>query len=166
MDQRSAVPFVLKKSSDLWAGDTYSTRTEVAHGLLRLEGDRLVVQWRVSVKTDTMGSVHMSSEEEVEPVREIVIPLDQVAGAVVRRRWWHLLSGGRLVLTAADLTAFEEIAGAEGLKLGHPAKLELGIRRQDRLAAEEFAADVELALAQLPRGRDAAQLPPSEPPPT
>lgn len=152
MSQLRAVPFFMKRSSDRWAGDGYTSRKEVAHGLLRLEDDRLVVQWRVSVKTETLASTHMSSEEDVEPVREIVIPLRRVAGASVRQRWWDLFSGGRLVLTGADLRAFEAVAGAEGLKLSHPARLELRIRRSDRLDAQEFAADVSLALAQLPRG--------------
>ena len=157
----SAVPFTLKRSSDLYtSGGGYESTTETAHGLVRLEADRLVIQWRVAVVTESMKGAGYETREEIEPVSEIVIPLAKVAGAfVLERRWWRLL-GPRLVITAADLLAFEEIAGQQGLKLKHPAKLVLRVKRSDRLIAEEFAADLALALARLPAGdgADAARL--------
>jgi hypothetical protein len=67
----------------------------------------------------------------------------------VRRRWWD---GDRLVLTAADLRAFEVVSGEAGLRLGHPAELVVKLRRRDRLAAEEFAAELALALAERGAG--------------
>lgn len=157
----SAVPFTLKRSSDLYtSGGGYESTTETAHGLVRLEADRLVVQWRVAVVTESMKGAGYETREEIEPVSEIVIPLAKVAGAfVLEQRWWRLL-GPRLVITAADLLAFEKIAGQQGLKLKHPSKLVLRVKRSDRLIAEEFAADLALALARLPAGGgvDAARL--------
>lgn len=151
MTHFAAVPFTLKRSSDLLEADAFTTTTETAHGLVRLEEGRLVFQWRVALETESMSSTSIETTREIEPVRELVIPLADVGGAAVRQRWWQVLTGPRLVITAADLLAFEKIAGQEGLKLDHPAKLELRLRRADRLAAEEFAAEVSLALAQLPR---------------
>ncbi len=157
----SAVPFTLKRSSDLYtSGGGYESTTETAHGLVRLEADRLVIQWRVAVVTESMKGAGYETREEIEPVSEIVIPLAKVAGAfVLEQRWWRLL-GPRLVITAADLLAFEKIAGQQGLKLKHPSKLVLRVKRSDRLIAEEFAADLALALARLPAGGgvDAARL--------
>lgn len=157
----SAVPFTLKRSSDLYtSGGGYESTTETAHGLVRLEADRLVIQWRVAVVTESMEGSGYETREEIEPVKEIVIPLAKVAGAfVLERRWWRLL-GPRLVITAADLLAFEKIAGQQGLKLKHPAKLVLRVKRPDRLIAEEFSADLALALARLPAadGAEAARL--------
>ena len=149
----AAVPFTLKRSTDLWtAGGDYESTTETAHGLVRLESERLVLQWRVAVQTQVLHGAGHETREEIEPVQEMVIPLASVAGAVVpRRRWWQL-SGPRLVLTAADLLAFEKIAGQQGLKLKHPAKLVLRIKRADRLIAEEFAAELALTLARLQVG--------------
>lgn len=147
MTSLAAVPFTLKRSTDLWtsSGD-YESTTETAHGLVRLEAERLVLQWRVAVRTESVGAGY-ETREEIEPVQEMVIPLASVAGAVVpRRRWWQL-TGPRLVLAATDLLAFEKIAGQQGLKLMHPAKLVLRIRRADRLIAEEFAAELALTLA-------------------
>ncbi len=51
----SAVPFTLKRSSDLYtSGGGYESTTETAHGLVRLEEDRLVIQWRLAVVTESM----------------------------------------------------------------------------------------------------------------
>ena len=153
----SAVPFTLKRSSDLYtSGGKYESTTETAHGLVRLETDRLVVQWRVAVVTESMEGIGYETREDIEPVREIVIPLAKVAGAFVSERRWWKLAGPKLVVTASDLLAFEKIAGQEGLKLKHPSKLVLRVKRPDRLIAEEFAADLALALARLPEGDGAA----------
>jgi len=150
MSHHAALPFTLKKSNDAFSGDGMTSTTETVHGLLLLDEDRLVIQWRRARKTDHIGN-EIRSEEEVEAVREVVIPLSGVAGAAVRRRWWHTLTGPRLVLTAADLRAFEEVAGSGGLATRHPAELVLRLRRSHTLAAEEFAAELELAVAELLR---------------
>lgn len=147
MSPSSAIPFVLRRSSDVIGTTKVTTTKETVHGLLRLEDDRLVVQWRLERRVDHVGSV-IRSDSEMEPVQEVVIPLRGVAGARVRTPWWRFGRGGQLVLTAADLLTFEGIAGQKGLNLSHPAELVLGIRRKDRLAAVEFAADLELALAE------------------
>ena len=145
--QRVALPFTLRRGHDAFTASTVTTTLETVHGLLVLEGDRLVVQWRRSVKTDHVGAATIHSDEEVGAVRERVVPLAAVAGAEVRRRRWAPWISPVLVLRAADLAAFDEIAGAEGLRLDHPAELILGLRRRDVLLAEEFSADLTLALA-------------------
>lgn len=150
MTSLAAVPFTLKRSTDMWtSGGEYESTKQTAHGLVRLESDRLVLQWRVAVQTQLLDGAGYETREEIEPVQEMVIPLASVAGAVVpRRRWWRF-TGPRLVLTATNLLAFEKIAGQQGLKLRHPAKLVLRIGRADRLIAEEFAAELALTLARL-----------------
>jgi hypothetical protein len=116
------------------------------HGLLRLDGDQVHVQWRVGRETDHVGK-EIRTDKEVEPVREAVIPLSALAGAAVRWRWrWP--PGRYLVLTAADLLAFEDVAGAAGLSLEHPAELALRLRGRDRELGGEFAGELELALAE------------------
>lgn len=141
-----ALPFTLKRTSDVFGAAEYSSTTETVHGLLRLQGDDLVIQWRVQRSTDRYGT-EVRSDMEVEAVREVAVPLIRIANASLRRAWWERQP--RLVLTAADLTAFEELAGSGGLSLAHPAELILNIRREDRLRAREFAADVELASGDL-----------------
>ena len=60
----------------------------------------------------------------------------------------HDLLGWQLVLRAADLRAFERLAGAARLPLTHPAELVLDLRHRDRAVAREFALDLSLALAE------------------
>jgi hypothetical protein len=142
----TALPFVLRRSSDVIAAREITSTTETVHGLVRIDGERLVVQWRVARSTDRVGS-EIRTDREVEPVREAVVPLAALAGAAVRWRWrWP--PGPHLVLTAADLRAFEQVAGDAGLRLDHPAELWLPLRRADRAAAAEFAGDVALAAAE------------------
>ena len=145
MVHSAALPFILRRSDDVIGVEITSTR-ETVHGLLRLDGDRVYVQWRVARSTEHVGW-QIRTDREVEPVREVVIPLNAIAGATVRWQWrWP--PGPYLVLTAADLRAFEDVAGAAGLSLNHPAELALRLRRADRALGSEFAGELELALAE------------------
>lgn len=128
--------------------------TETIHGLLRLDGERLLIQWRTSRETNRVGA-EIRSDHELEPVREIELPLSALASAKVRWSWRAWPPGPILVLTAADLRAFEHVAGISGLKLDHPAELVLRLRRDDRVAAHDFAGELEMALAD--RALDAAE---------
>ena len=146
MPHTAAVPFVIRRSSDIVGALEITSTTETVHGLLRLDGDRLQIQWRVARSTDRVG-MQIRTDKQVEPVRELVVPLAAVAGAAVRWRWsWP--PGFYLILTAADLRAFEGVAGAAGLALDHPAELALRLRGADRGLAAEFATELELALAE------------------
>ncbi len=146
MPSSSALPFHLTRTSQVIAAGEIRQTTERIDGLLRLEGERLVVQWRAARQTQLYGNV-IRADQELDPVREAVVPLAALAGAQVRAGAWHWFSPA-IVLSAADLRAFEDVAGAAGLRLEHPATLVLEIRRGDRLSAREFAADVNLAVAE------------------
>lgn len=110
-----------------------------------------MIQWRVARHTEHIGA-EFRTDEEMEAVREVVIPMEAVARAFVRRRWWEWWKGPQLVLTATDLQAFDEIVGEEGLRLSHPAEMVVGLRRRDRMLAEEFTAELTLAVAELAGG--------------
>jgi hypothetical protein len=151
MPRSAALPFILKRSKDEFGAASMTSTRETVHGLLRLEGDRLVIQWRLARQTEHLG-VSYRTDEEVEPVREEVIPLSAVSGSYVRNRWWEFWRGPRLVLTAADLRAFDGVVGEEGLRLSHPAEMVVGLKRAHRMLAEEFTAEVTLAVAELASG--------------
>jgi hypothetical protein len=146
--RQAALPFRLKRKQEVLGSSSITSTKETVHGLLRLDGDELTVQWRLTRKTEHVGK-EIRTDEEFGDVFQIVLPLDSIAGAVIRQRWWELGLGPSLVLTAADLMAFEDVAGEGGLRLSHPAELVLRLRRRDRLAGEEFAAEMALALAEL-----------------
>ena len=66
----SAVPFTLKRGSDLYtSGGGYESTTETAHGLVRLEEDRLVIQWRVALLTESMEGSGYETREAIDPVK-------------------------------------------------------------------------------------------------
>jgi hypothetical protein len=154
MERFAALPFFLTRGQDEMSATTVTTRRETVHGLLRLQGNALTIQWRLATKTERMGS-GIQKDHAVGSVEEIVVPVPRMGGATVRRGWWSWPPGPRLALTAANLTALEELAGADGLSLDHPAELVVRIRRSDRLAEEEFCAELALAISE-------AQLPPTE----
>ena len=147
MPRSAALPFSLRRSSEVLGAAQMTTTTERLHGLLRLHGDRLVIQWRLTRKTETLGK-EIRTDEEMDPVQEVVLPVRAIAGATVRRPWWLFGAGLRLALTAADLQAFDGVAGKGGMKLSHPAELVFRLRRRDALAAEEFTAELALAVAE------------------
>jgi hypothetical protein len=158
MPRFAALPFTLRRSEDRVSRGEITSTVETVHGLLRLAGEQFVVQWRSARKTERVGP-DIRTDRELGEVREVTVPLEAVDGAVVRRRWWDRLTGPRLVLTATDLRAFEELAGPDGLAADHPAKLVLRLRNDDRLLAEEFAAELALAIAELPPARRRPGLP-------
>jgi hypothetical protein len=161
MTHSAALPFFLKRSDDVIARGSFTSTSETVHGLLRLEGEQLVVQWRIARSTDHVGS-EIRTDREVTPVREVVIPLAALGGARVRASWWPW-SAGRIVLTAADLVAFEAVAGETGLRLDHPAELVFRVRRADLDLAREFVGEVDMALADraLQAAQEPGQLPPA-----
>jgi hypothetical protein len=167
MSRPIALPFTITRGTDAYNRDGITSIVETVHGLLRVDGETLHVQWRLHRATDQYGK-QTRSDVEVEPVREVAIPLGELTDAAVRRPWWAWRGGARLILTAWSLEAFAALAGPDGLSLPHPAQLELRIRGDDRAAALDFAADLRLALAEramrLASGPAAVdRLPPSRP---
>jgi hypothetical protein len=102
----------------------------------------------VARKTEEMKGDAYHTDEEFEQVREVTIPISSFAGAIVRRPWWKFWASPRVVLIASDLQVLDALAGEEGLALAHPAELVLSVRRRDALLAAEFAAELELAVAE------------------
>ncbi len=148
MSRFATLPFTLRRSKYSYTSDSMTTTTEKVHGLLRLEGDELTVQWRLARKTAYLGGESQHTDEDIEAVREATILISAMAGAIVKRPWWRFWSGPRIVLLASDLQALEAVTGKDGLRLAHPAQLVLSVRRSDALVAAEFAAELELSVAE------------------
>lgn len=146
MRHSSAFPFTFRRKKDVITSSEITSTSETVHGLLHLEGDTVIIQWRTARKTDRVGQ-EISTERELEPVRELALPLSALADAEVRWSWLRWRPVRYLVLTGADLRAFEELAGTDGLQLDHPAELAIRIDRLGQANAMEFASEVRLALA-------------------
>jgi hypothetical protein len=146
MKRSAALPFTIRRGEDVVGMKEITSTRETIQGLLRFDGDRLLIQWRTSRATDRVG-MEIRTDRELEPVREIVVPLSALASAEVRWSWLRWPPGRHLFLTAADLRAFEELAGKDGLRLKHPAEFVIRVPGAERLAAREFASELEYALA-------------------
>jgi hypothetical protein len=126
-----------------------------------LEGDRLLIQWRMSRTIKRVG-LEVRSESELVPVREVTIPISAIGAIHVGWSWSRWPPGTYLTITAADLRAFESLAGKDGLELKHPAEFAVRVRRIGRIPARLFASEVSLVLADraLASATAADQLPP------
>lgn len=146
----AALPFVLHRDSAIVSRHEVTSTQDHIHGLLYLDGEQLVVQWRTRREVSRVGD-EIRTDHELTPVREVAVPLAGLAGARVRRVWRRWWFGEALVLTAADLTAFDRLTGEgdlPGLVLEHPAEMVLEVRRSDRNLAREFVSELRLAISE------------------
>jgi hypothetical protein len=107
------------------------------HGLARLEGNTLILEWSGTISHDEVGKT-IGSWTESLPVKSASIPLSSLATVEFRRGW---LLSPRLVLRASDLNGFSGIPGVEA------GVLVLRLLRRDRRAGRDLAANLELGLA-------------------
>ena len=150
MSRTATMPFVLLRQQQV-VGSEITTTTEYIHGIIHFAGTRLRLQWRTSRETTRIGH-EIRTDVELESVNEAELPLAAIANVEVRSKWWSRFGfggGTTLIVRAADLRAFEVVAGTAGLVLAHPAELVIPVRKEDRMNAREFAAEVMLALAEL-----------------
>lgn len=144
----ATLPFELTRDHQVIAAGTVTTTEERRHGVLRLEGELLHVQWRVERQVQQIGP-EIRTDVQHDGLREVPVPVRLLGDARVRRRgrlWWKRTE---LVLTARDLVAFDGLAGPEGFDFTHPAELALPVRTNNLELAREFALEVELAIADL-----------------
>ncbi len=173
----TSLPFTAKQRSSTHTVVGYTATAETTHGMLRIDGDRLVIEWKVRRSTTRAGATY-ETREETDPVAEAAIPISRLASAMIQRgRWWLGGARPRLVLAANDLRAFESVTATGALSLKHPSRLEFTLARRDLDAAIDFAGELELAISDLqlrraesggaPAAIDSAhrrELPPGAPP--
>lgn len=147
MTSSSTVPFIIRRDHSVIRGPEITATREASHGLLRIDGRRLVAQWSTVREVSRVGST-IRVDREVGPVRDVSLSLRGLAGARVRWRLFPWPPRWQLLLQASDLEAFRGLADEAGLPLEHPTELVLDLRRTDRGLARQFAADLDLALAE------------------
>lgn len=144
----ATLPFELTTDHQVIAGGTVTNTEERRHGVLRLESELLVVQWRVEREISRIGS-EIRTDTERDGMREVAVPVRMLGDARVRYRgrwWWRRCE---VVITARDLLAFDALADSDGFAFAHPAELVLPVRATDDALAREFASEMELAIAEL-----------------
>jgi hypothetical protein len=142
---RAALPFVLSRKQQVY-GAEYQVTRETLHGLLVLQGEQLTVQWRREQQTNRYGQ-EVRSDRAIDAVRTTAVPLTALTSARLEERWWR--RSASLVLTAADLAAFDAVAGTDGLQLDHPGELRVPIVRAAREQARSFTNELEYVLAEM-----------------
>lgn len=147
MPRIAALPFQLSAEHQVISGGTVTTTEERRNGVLRLDNDAIVVQWRVEREIQRIGP-EIRTDTELAGIREVTVPVNALGHARVqtRGRWWW--RKWEIVLTARDLQAFDALAREDGFAFVHPSELVLPLRKGTLDAAQEFASEVELAVAE------------------
>ena len=146
----AALPFVLHREHGVISGGEVTSTRDQLHGLLYLNGEQLAIQWRTSREISRVGR-EIRTDRELTTVREVALPLSALAGAGIRRVWRRWRFAEALVLTAADLRAFDALTGEgdlPGLVLEHPAEILLEVRSTDRTLVREFVSALRLAISE------------------
>jgi len=107
------------------------------HGVMRLEGDHLVIEWSGTRHVSEAGRGTARSAVEQLPVSRATIPVASLGRVTLRRHWWRR----RLEIASADLSALQAIPTARA------GRVVLEITRADRHLAADLVSQIELAAA-------------------
>lgn len=117
------------------------------HGLLRLEGDLLTIQWGGAVQIQDVSPLSIRDDREVLPDERFTVPAADLYRAALVGGWWR----PRLTLQAKELGALAAVPGEEY------GVAQFWYARRDRRVALAMAAAINDAIA-------AASLPAIAPP--
>jgi hypothetical protein len=107
------------------------------HGIVRLEGDQVILEWSGTRRVAEAGRGLARSAEEPVPVSRVVLPVASLGRVALRRHWWRR----RLVLRSADLAAVQSVPTARS------GEIVLDVSRADRHVAADLVSRIELAVA-------------------
>jgi len=122
------------------------------HGLARLESGALVLQWSGTAEVSEVKGTAVREYAEPMPVREVTLPVTQVASLTLHGRWWR----PRVVLRVTDLAILAPVPGSDR------GQVTLWIARRDWVLAGSLITGVEIEQADAALA--AAEAPPPLPP--
>lgn len=117
--------------------DGISYRSTTYEGLLRLEEDALVLEFRESV-TEVGGVTGMGYSRSQSGVTEVRIPMDAVRTVARRKRW--------LILPVLDIE-LGRLGPTEDVPWARGTRIRLQVPWGDRHRATELATDIQLLQA-------------------
>jgi hypothetical protein len=158
----AAVPFTLRVPGESRVeGPQVSSTTHRMHGIARLEGASMVLEWSGTTEEQIVGPASVRAKRTAIPIARAEVPVGRLAGFELRG-WWR----PRIELWASDLDTLARVPGVER------GRLRLWLARRDRRAAAELVLGVQLEMAEEAlRAADASGelpspgLPPGEVPP-
>lgn len=127
------------REGDVTAMTGSMSAERVIRGLLRLEGDDVVLQFRVLDHVLDFTGLRGGTGESTEAgeAQEIRVPLSRLGDVRMRGWWW-----GKLTLTSTDLTTFEDLGS-------HDGRVTLTIPRRMKADAADFATALAFKLSDL-----------------
>ena len=139
---RKPIPFKVKarhpREDEIMSMTGLMSAERAFAGLLRMEGDEIVLQFRVHDYTLDMTAMGgMKQETDTSEAHEIRVPLDRL-GSVEMKGWWR----GKLILTSLDLTTFEALGVTDG-------RLVLTVARKVKPDAAELATALAFRLSDM-----------------
>lgn len=130
---RSVIPIPFSITDHAQDPETRLLVTTEVNGLIRMEGDEVVLQYRVSTSRQAWGG----PDEDQSDVLESRIALQSIRRVELKRGWFRT----RVVLLPADLRDFGAVPGFTG------TELTLTIPRAEREDAAHLVSSIELALS-------------------
>lgn len=135
-----AVPFRTRLPAEWTSGRNWVLTERGVEGLLRLAGDELVLEIRVTEDITTVSdSSGYQKDKKASDVAELAVPLSRIVSTRLRKWWW----GPRLTVVTDSMRLFEDVPGAA------PGRLDLRIARRDVPMAEMLVNEVQIRLADL-----------------
>lgn len=135
------LPFTLRAASESeMAGTDLAWDAYRFHGVARIDGDELVLEWGGEIERSTMEGTSMSTTIDPVPTRRVRVPGGRLGTAELRGGWWR----PRLEVVVADLDALAALPGSR------QGRAVLRVARRDRGLALEFAAGLDGLRASAP----------------
>jgi hypothetical protein len=135
------LPFTLRAASESeMAGTDLAWDAYRFHGVARIDGDELVLEWGGEIERSTMEGTSMSTTIDPVPTRRVRVPGGRLGTAELRGGWWR----PRLEVVVADLDALAALPGSR------QGRAVLRIARRDRGLALESAAGLDGLRASAP----------------
>lgn len=136
------LPFRLKiPGKDEFVGLRAESTSFQFHGLARLDGAVLHLEWAGTAHVQGVDALSIRDEKLFLPAESLELPVERLRAAEVAGRWWR----SRLELSARELHALAIVPSEE---LG---VVRLWFRRRDRELASALAADLSRAIAAPPQ---------------
>jgi hypothetical protein len=136
------LPFRLKiPGKDEFVGLRAESTSFQFHGLARLDGAVLHLEWAGTARVQRVDPLSIRDESLRLPAESLEIPVWSLRRAEVAGRWWRL----RLELSARELHALAIVPSEDR------GVVRLWFRRRDRAFASALAADLTRAIAAPPQ---------------
>lgn len=133
-----AVPFSLSLPKEAAVdGAAVQSKVYQVRGMVRLEADRLTLEWSGSVEIVEVRGKGVRTLRQSVPAQRLVLPTSRIALFEARGRWWKPYLELRT----------DSIATLELMPTAVAGKVVLRIARSDWNAARELASHVHLAMA-------------------